>query len=268
MKKKLFKVLNSDLRSPYQNFQFELGKEYHCDDFDEDPKHDCSNGFYATDIEGLPYSFNTNRKVFECEVSGKKVEINQYKCRYENFELIKEIPFNIIKQEALSIETKIGYKLSEVLFPVDPLLILNKNLSKIELIKCLKDWASVRDSMRASVGDSVWDSVWASVRASVGGSVWDSVWNSVRASVGASVWDSVWDSVRASVRDSVWAYISFLFPNIKQWQYIDHKKGINPFQPAIDLWNAGYIVSFDGNLWRVHTDKDAKIILTINKNEL
>ena len=60
-------------------------------------------------------------------------------------------------------------------------------------------WASVRDSVRASV----WDSVGASVRASVWASVWDSVGASVRASVWDSVRASVWDSVRASVRDSV-----------------------------------------------------------------
>src|SRR5690606_2643909 len=43
----------------------------------------------------------------------------------------------------------------------------------------------------ASVRDSVWASVRDSVGASVGASVRDSVWDSVRDSVGASVWDSV-----------------------------------------------------------------------------
>ena len=56
--------------------------------------------------------------------------------------------------------------------------------------------ASVRDSVGASVGDSVLDSVWASVR--------DSVGSSVRDSVRASVWASVLDSVGDSVRDSVY----------------------------------------------------------------
>jgi len=144
--------------------------------------------------------------------------------------------------------------------------------------------ASVWDSVGDSVGDSVWDSVWDSVRASVrdsvGGSVWDSVGASVRASVWdsvlASVWDSVLDSVRASVRDSVgdsvrdyvrasfwdsvWdfvldsvgAYISSYF-TIGDWKYAENKKGVNPFQCMIDLWNAGYVPSYDGNKWRLHT---------------
>ena len=63
--------------------------------------------------------------------------------------------------------------------------------------------ASVGDSVRDSVRDSVGDSVAGSVRASVGDSVRDSVRASVRDSVRDSVWDSVGDSVGASVGDSV-----------------------------------------------------------------
>jgi len=45
--KKLYKVLNEDLTSPFKSFQFELGKDYYCDDFDESNE-ECSAGFYAT----------------------------------------------------------------------------------------------------------------------------------------------------------------------------------------------------------------------------
>jgi len=83
-----------------------------------------------------------------------------------------------------------------------------------------------------------------SIRASVGESVWDSVLNSIRA--------SVWDSVRASFWDSVGAYMSSYF-TIDVWKYTGNKKGVNPFQCMIDLWNAGYVPSYDGNKWRLHT---------------
>lgn len=106
-------------------------------------------------------------------------------------------------------------------------------------------WQSVRGSVRDSVGTSVMASVW--------GSVWDSVGASVMASVWDSAWDSVWDSIRASVRDSVWAYASSLFPNISKWEHIEHAEGVNPFQSSIDLWKGGYVPSFDGNVWRLHT---------------
>jgi hypothetical protein len=99
----------------------------------------------------------------------------------------------------------------------------------------------------ASVGDSVGNSVWASVGNSVGDSVWDSV--------GASVWASVGDSVWASVG----AYISSFFI-LPEWKYVKHEPGVNPFQPMIDLWNAGLIPSFDGKVWRLHAGKDAAVV--------
>ena len=127
----------------------------------------------------------------------------------------------------------------------------------------LKKWDSVRASVWASVRDSVWDSVWASVRDSVRASVWDSVGASVRASVGASVrasvgasvWDSVGASVRDSVRASVWAYISTFFD-------IEYKIDLSP---AIELWNAGLIPSFDSKTWRLHSGEKAEIVYEWNK---
>ena len=46
---KLLKVLNKDLTSPYQGFEFELGKKYVCDDFDTSGN-ECSKGYYAVDF--------------------------------------------------------------------------------------------------------------------------------------------------------------------------------------------------------------------------
>jgi hypothetical protein len=151
--------------------------------------------------------------------------------------------------------------------------IKTENISKKDIFS-LKEWASVRDSVvdsvwdsvRASVGDSVLDSVVASVLDSVGDSVWDSVRDSVWDSVRDSVWASVRDSVRASVRDSVWAYYSSYF-KLDKWKYIDHKKGENPFQSCIDLWNKGLVPSFDGKNWRLHGYK-GKELFKISKENL
>lgn len=68
--------------------------------------------------------------------------------------------------------------------------------------------------------------------------------------------DSVWVSVWASVG----CYISSIFYGIEDWKHIDHEKGVNPFKPAIDLWEAGYIASYDGEIWRLHCGKDAKVV--------
>ena len=77
-------------------------------------------------------------------------------------------------------------------------------------------------------------------------------WSSVWASVWASVWDSVWDSVGA--------YVSSLFPGITKWKYIDHPPGQNPFQPGIDLWKAGLVPSYDGEVWRLHAGEKAEVV--------
>jgi len=257
----MYKVLKRDetgkLVSPIQDFEYIPGKEYYCQNFDTDRNRECSHGFYATDIDGLIYSFRNlpRYEVWEVEVGGRKVEIDQFKRRYERIKLIRQVPNEEVKELALALESKVGYKLSEALFPVNPFKIKAQSVTEQE-IELLKRWILVSASVRASVGDTVWDSVWDSVGASVMGSVWDSVWESVMASVGDTVWDSVWDSVR----DSVSAYISSLFPNIKKRKHIDHPIGENPFQPAIDLWHRGFVPSFDGKTWRLHTGENAEIV--------
>ena len=154
----------------------------------------------------------------------------------------------------------------------NPLLVKRKHLEpNAEEISLLKRWASVWDlvwdsvwaSVRASVVASVWTSVWVSVRASVWNSVWNSVWYSVGTTIGDSVWNSsgtsIGDSVWDSVGDSVWAYISSFFA-LDEWQLNGEIVRENPFQPAIDLWEAGLVPSFDGEIWRLHAGKDAQIV--------
>jgi hypothetical protein len=134
--------------------------------------------------------------------------------------------------------------LKEAINLINPLSRKRKPTEKD--IQLLKDWASVRDSVWDSVRDSVWDSV--------GASVWDSVWASVR----DSVWDNVGDSVRASVWTSARAYAGSLF-YIWEGQY--------KFQPAVDLWKRGFVASFDGTTWLLHSGKKAEIVFSWNKDE-
>ena len=91
-----------------------------------------------------------------------------------------------------------------------------------------------------------WLKEWASVRALVGASVGDLVRDLVSDSVGSSVSDSVWESVRASS----WAYFSSFFA-------IEYKFD---FSPAVNLWEAGLVPSFDGTTWRLHTGKPARVV--------
>ena len=137
-------------------------------------------------------------------------------------------------EEIKDLDKLFGWKYSEASKLFNP-LFKTQRVSKKHIL-LLKEWASV----------------WASVRASV----WDSVW----ASVGDSVGDSVWDSV--------WAYIGSLFPNIKKWKYIYHKEGVYPYQSAVDLWYSGFVPSFDGKIWRLHSGRKAKVVFEISKKDL
>jgi hypothetical protein len=185
-------------------------------------------------------------------VTGKPVVGDGKKFGFRSLKVLAEIP-----QEEL--DELFGWRYSEVCNPIHPLKIKPPQINA-EVIALLKDWDSVGDSVRASVRASVW--------ASVGASVGASVWASVRASVGDSVGDSVWDSVRDSVGDSVGAYIGSLFPNIKKWQYIDHKQGEYPFASASRLWRMGLVPSFNGETWRLHGGEKAKVLFKISKEEL
>ena len=288
--KNAYKVLASGMRSPFQNFVYEAGKEYVCEDFDPDPAHDCSRGFYATGIDGLPYAWNTSREAWCCEVAGRAVEINEFKRRYERIRLLERVEEDELRKLAEAEEETVDYRLAEVLFPTDPRMVTP--LPPVaERQQLLSEWASVGasiwdsvwasvwasvgasiwDSVWASVWDSVWDSVWASVRDSVWASVRDSVWASVRASVRdsvrASVRASVWASVRDSVRDSVGAYIGSLFPRISDWRHITHAPGFYPFQAGADLWRAGLVPSFDGECWRLCAGADMAIVHTWKPEE-
>jgi len=172
---------------------------------------------------------------------------------------------------------KVVQKGKVIVHPFKDIKIVRKVTIKQKLT--LKRWDSVRDSVRYSVkdsvgdsvGDSVKDSVWDSVKDSVWDSVkdsvWDSVWDSVKDSVWDSVKDSVWDSVKDSVWDSVKGYIGSFF-KLEKWQHLKHKKGEYPFQSVVDLWNQGLVPSFDGENWRLHSGKKAKVVFKISQKEL
>lgn len=278
-----YKVLDGNtMCSPFRNMKYTLGKEVVCSDFDPNPDNECSTGLYATDVEGLLYSYRPGNIVVECQVGGQTARHNQFKERHSRLKPVRVVEIEELK--ALCAAQDLGYNFYEAMFPIHPFKIAPTTIDVAKVAEWASVRASVGDSVRASVGVSVWDSVWASVRASVGANVranvranvGASVWNSVWVSVGDSVWDSVEDSVWANVRDSVWAsvrdsvwvsvrdnvraYISSLFPGVQQWKYIDHEPGVNPYQPAIDLWKAGLVPSYDGTVWRLHGHEDARVL--------
>lgn len=115
-----------------------------------------------------------------------------------------------------------------------------------EQIAWLKEWNSVKvadweegmASVKELAGESVGESAGTSIWASVGASVWHSIW----ASVGGLVWVSVWVAV--------WAYACSFFKT----------ENVLRAAPAIKLWEAGLVPTWDGSVWRLHTGADARIV--------
>ena len=239
MKKyKVLRLVNGELISPHQNYIYGkttdvLGKELVCENFDDDAYNGCSDGFYATDVDGLVYSLNKHKdnRVFEVEVGGRSVIYDKYKQRFEEQTIIRMLPKTEVRKLIKEQSKKMDWDYYHACYPVNPLKI-NKPFNKEKALKLLREWDSVGGSVRNSVGDSV------------------------RA------------SVRSSVGDSVGAYISSLFPSIKKWKYINHEEGVNPFQSGIDLCNMGLVPSFDGEVWRLHKGKNAEVVLEITREEL
>ncbi len=160
-------------------------------------------------------------------------------------------------------ETKILEKCKALDFgKIVPALVLKPIVNPFTDIKTKK--VTKKDIENLRKWSSVYASVYASVRDSVRDSVWSSVWDSVMDSVRYSVWDSVCDSVWYSV----WAYISSFF-KLEKWEGFDDLPSYeNPFQSCIDLWNRGFVPSFDGKTWRLHAGKDAKVVFEIKKEEM
>ena len=167
---------------------------------------------------------------------------------------------------------ELGFDIEKALFPINPLL-MNKPLISVEnAVELVEKWSLVKDSARYSVRysvmdsvmesewNSLWNSVCNSVEHSVMGLVMESVLHSVKGLVWNSVCNSLGNSVGNSLWNSLWGYISSIFYGIEKWEGIDHEKGINPFQPAIDLWEAGYVASYDGEKWRLHCGKNADVV--------
>ena len=261
---KMYKVLtvkDSKVYSPFQKYCYgELSKIENridiCKDFDVTEK-ECSNGFYAVMPEGLIYCINQDKdnRVFEVEMDGENIKFNENKHRFEKQKIIRMLSKEETKSIIKDRTKKLDWDLYKVIYPIDHRKIDNTDVTE-EIIELLKEWDSVRDSVMNSVWYSVLDSVWSSV--------WFSVWNSVW----GSVWDSVWNSVRDSFQDFVRAYVGSCFPNIKKWKYIEHKNGEYPFKSAIKLYELGFVPSFDGNYWRLHSGKNMNEVYKISRDEL
>tara|TARA_Y100000034_G_C6815833_1_gene367020 strand:- start:290 stop:1057 length:768 start_codon:yes stop_codon:yes gene_type:complete len=251
---KMYKVLLNDMKSPWQKMQYQIGKSYTCSDFDTNWMNECSKGFYATEIEGLPdtYYDDGSRVIYECNVSGKKVEINQYKKRYEVIELTRKMEKEEIISEAKKIELDLGYNLSEILYPVNP--GKTEPAGRNDLEDLFHRWIELQrrnKSMGRNIGADL---------------------DYYDGNASKPVINCIFFATDTEIEHDegkypfVYAYISSLFPSIKKWRGIEHKEGENPYQSGIDLWRSGYIPTKDrtSRKWQLRKGKDYSVVLEEN----
>jgi len=194
-------------------------------------------------------------------VKGKPVCGSEEKWGFLELEVLEEIK---------DLDTLFGWKYSEVINPVNPLKGRAKKptIEDIELLqRSIKIWDEVKDSVASSllwnygsyITVSVEDSIWCGIGFNASSKIQEGIsasdlWGGIGfiAFGGNYIWQSV--------HINAWAYIGSLFPGIKKWKYMEHKEGEYPFQPIVDLWHRGFVASFDGRIWRLHSGKNAKIV--------
>lgn len=240
---KLYKVLDDDLSSPFTGTDWsgyvDSGEWATCCNFNADKRRQCADGFYATEIEGLTFSLRPDRRVFEVEVDGRKVEVDKDKRRYEKMRFLREVFEPEIRAEARRFT---AYNLEEALYPINPLLLSAPKVGS-EQIRLLGEWKGSRNAAD-NIGASVWDIIRESF--------WGYVWFRTRNSVWGNVWIRVGGSARESVWGCAWAYAGSLLPAGWPDGY--------PFEAGVKLWRQGFVLSFDGKVWRLHAGPEADIV--------
>lgn len=262
---KKYKVLrlkeNNDVVSPFQGYNYGklneiIEKEFVCCNFDEGDK-ECSNGFYASDVEGLLYSINEYKdcRVFEVEVGGKSVIVNQFKQRYERQIITRLLTEDEVMALVKDESEKLGYDLYRTIYSFN----IGKAKTPIvneDVLRLLDNIINIRhlidESVCESVNDSPWESIWEPVKRSVWASIKDSIRKVVLNSTNNFVWDSVWDLQLACTGS--------IFYNIEHWKYVEYKKGEYPFQCYVDLIELGFMPLFDGKAWKLYAGENMGVV--------
>jgi len=90
--------------------------------------------------------------VFKCEVGDDVTKYNTYDYYASSIKLIgPEYSYNELKQKAEKIEPDLGYKISHVLFPVNPLLLPKRDITERD-IDNFHEWIRISNSKLTKQG--------------------------------------------------------------------------------------------------------------------
>lgn len=265
---RIFKVLTSDMYAPVQyNMRYRMNENYHCIDFDSSIVNVCSYGFYGCTLESLHKYFAPvhRERLFLAEVWGRNVHYPDFQ-RWENIRIVKELKKPEILHLCKEIEEKYGYRLAEAYYPKNPLVGTPKKPTKKD-IELLKQWIKIEEKNFTKIKDCIEDSIRNSYP-NLKNHIWDGIGQDIIEKIRLALRNEiVWAPEKLpreyakyyyidnSVKDFIYAYLGSLYPGVKKWKNISHKEGEYPFQCAVELLKRGFVPSFDGGCWRLHSGK-------------
>jgi hypothetical protein len=295
----LLKVLTKDMMSPTSPvpLKWELGEWHKVKNFNANPNVDC--GFprlYATEIEGLPYTFRVEEghRVFEVRAGGENVNINPCKRGWSVMMPVREVFKDELIALALAKEPELGYKLSKCIFPVNPreLPVISLTDRHIELLRL---WSAAESAARSAAESAArsaaesaarsaaeyaaeyaaWDAaeyaVWSAARdaaeSAARSAAVDAVWSAARDAAESAARDAARDAAESAARsaavDAVWsaarAYTLSLFPNIITTLKLPDAT-LKAIDAIAELWESGVVPLYYNQKWHLHTGADSHVI--------
>ena len=125
---------------------------------------------------------------------------------------------------------------------INPLNMKKQKIGIKGALRLLRKWVVVRDSIEGSIMEHLWQSILLSLYCCIADAIATSVMDLITDFFEAHIKVYDWEHVQDSIGDFEWAYItSFL-----------KVKCNYDLSPAIKLWEAGYVPSYDGTTWRLH----------------
>lgn len=134
-------------------------------------------------------------------------------------------------------------------------------------IEDLLQWVSIYQFNIISPRSSIRETIMQRVGSSIGQDVWnyikESLWTDIME--GAPIREILHGKSAGERQEAMLgALVGSFFTGITDWKYYTGESDGYPYQPAVDLFNRGYIIS-GGQKWRLHSVKDGSILYELPK---
>ena len=141
---------------------------------------------------------------------------------------------------------------------INPLRDLPENKEYIndDIILLLQNWSFAQNTIRRTVDHYLIKEVGSPVK--------DALYDHLRCSLFSQIWNLI--SLRMGNQDILWdSILNSIIAYMESFFIISHHISIESLNK---LWNMGFIPSFDGLFWRLHSGYDADVVFKIKESDL